>query len=441
MRDSEDEKTVLETFLESVPETSVPKEVEERMQHRLEAFKDRVDRYEERGNAWLRWGSFDLLLKSALIVATTLIILIVAFSVWTGGNRKGNGVAFAQVIDYFRNARSVRYKSSTEMKAEGVPDALKGFLKPTAELIYIEPGVIRQTIGFGAASATNIIDFTNGKGLTLTPSIKKTMKTEFDPVKMDSNHILKNHIQELRNLRDGTEEPLGSVTIDGRSTVCFRVQKEGDIQDATWTVWADPTDGLPIQVRIETNIGGQQATINMYDFAFDEPVDENLFSLEVPDGYTLVSDDPFRMGDLTQEPGEEALVEMLRFFSEKGAEFFPPGLNPISFMVYCMKLEEQDKRDNQSKENKQGPSFDKKDLEKAQQMSMATINMMNFVKAKQAKGDWHYAGEGVRFGDGDTPVAWWKGDDPDTYRVLYGDLTIRNVSVDALPQTSTHEHK
>jgi hypothetical protein len=263
------------------------------------------------------------------------------------------------------------------------------------------------------------------------------MKIQFDPENPDSKQIPENYIQKLRNLRDGTEESLGSEEIDGRLAVCFRVHQEEGI----WTVWADPKNGLPIQVRAELNMGGQEATVVMHDFAFDKPVDESLFSLEVPPGYELMGEEPFKMDVSLPEATEEALVETLRLFSEEGAETFPPGLNLTSLFGYIKKFEEEAKKGKQAKEGKRGPALDMKHFEKTQRMTLTLLNMWKFVQSKEAEGDWHYDGEGVRFGDADTPIAWWKGNSPNTYRVLYGDLTLRDIDAESLPQTSTEAEK
>ena len=40
----------------------------------------------------------------------------------------------------------------------------------------------------------------------------------------------------------------------------------------------------------------------------------------------------------------------------------------------------------------------------------------------------------VKFGDADSPVCWYRPDGSDTYRVIYGDLTVKDVAVENLPK-------
>ena len=45
--------------------------------------------------------------------------------------------------------------------------------------------------------------------------------------------------------------------------------------------------------------------------------------------------------------------------------------------------------------------------------------------------DAHYAGKGVKFGAADKPIFWYRPKDAKTYRVIYGDLSVREA--DAAP--------
>ena len=49
-------------------------------------------------------------------------------------------------------------------------------------------------------------------------------------------------------------------------------------------------------------------------------------------------------------------------------------------------------------------------------------------------GDWRYLGSGVRLGEADKPVFWYRPDDSQYYRVIYGDLSVEDVSPLDLPK-------
>jgi hypothetical protein len=57
-----------------------------------------------------------------------------------------------------------------------------------------------------------------------------------------------------------------------------------------------------------------------------------------------------------------------------------------------------------------------------------------FIEHLPEGSDYQYVGEDVKLGDANTPVCWWKAPSSKTYRVVYGDLSIRDVKPDDLPK-------
>jgi hypothetical protein len=43
-------------------------------------------------------------------------------------------------------------------------------------------------------------------------------------------------------------------------------------------------------------------------------------------------------------------------------------------------------------------------------------------------------GKDVKFGDADSPVCWYRPDGSETYRVIYGDLSVKKVAQEDLPK-------
>ena len=116
-------------------------------------------------------------------------------------------------------------------------------------------------------------------------------------------------------------------------------------------------------------------------------------------------------------PNEKDLVAYLRYFAQRHSDdLFPPTLNPMELVAYEMKL------------RKEGKSRDiemTKDERLQQTFNMTRGGM--FVLQMKPENDWHYAGEGVCLGDADTPICWYKPDGSETYRVIYGDLSVQDV--------------
>ena len=47
--------------------------------------------------------------------------------------------------------------------------------------------------------------------------------------------------------------------------------------------------------------------------------------------------------------------------------------------------------------------------------------------------DWHYAGQGVKLGDADTAILWYRPKGSEIYRVIYGDLRAKDMEPENLP--------
>jgi hypothetical protein len=70
--------------------------------------------------------------------------------------------------------------------------------------------------------------------------------------------------------------------------------------------------------------------------------------------------------------------------------------------------------------------------EEAQKVVLSMGRGIMFLAKIQPAG--HYAGKGVKLGDAETPIFWYRPKDSETYRVIYGDLSIRELSEEDLPQ-------
>ena len=96
-------------------------------------------------------------------------------------------------------------------------------------------------------------------------------------------------------------------------------------------------------------------------------------------------------------------------------------------------IKERTKRRSQQIEDslKNGLS---ENLQDAQNKMMPIVRGIMFVQELPDESDWHYVGKDVKFGDAESPIFWYKPEGSQTYRVLYGDLSIKDVSPENLPQ-------
>jgi len=154
----------------------------------------------------------------------------------------------------------------------------------------------------------------------------------------------------------------------------------------------------------------QKMTITMHDFAWDTELDESLFSLEPPEGYTVEE----KQFDVTRE-SEKDLIYALSFWAEMSDGMFPSRIQDIG------------------DPNKAKPllirKFDKdgdptEELDQAMKEMNIILKGLYFSQEQIVGGSWGYAGEGVLLGDSDRPICWWKPEGSSDYRIIYGDLSV-----------------
>ena len=347
-------------------------------------------------------------MKSSItkIAAAAVIIIAVLISL----NILGTSTpAFAEIVKPFLTARTASFKMT--MEVEGVPTQ-------TFDCLYAEPAHMRQTNN--EQGAVVISDLQKGKIVTLSPAQKKAFVVELENMPDDEDQSqfnlfseIRKHIQEAQQTQDESVQFLGEKEINGLRVIGYHVQKP--IVDIT--VWADPQTKLPVEM---INKSGP-TTYTMTDIVFDVELDESLFNLEIPDGYTVHT-----MQVDASEPTEKDLINMFRIWAEHMDGNLPSALEMnamMEFMQYQRK-----------KMKEQGIEPTEKTMLELQKTIQKMSRGGMFVQKLPADSDWHYAGKGVKFGDADTAIFWYRPEGSETYRVIYGDLSVKDVAPQNLPQ-------
>ncbi len=336
-----------------------------------------------------------IIMKSPFVkIAVAAVIIIAALIVV---NPFGSTVTFAKVVEPILNARTMVF------------DFLIGDeeTSPTMHETFVGQRV-RRTMS-NMPGMTMVIDTANSKMLILTDEDKSAAYVDIQGTLGDRT---KSYVGAMRkiiaDLKDNHKE-LGEQELDGRKTIVFEAKGPNEVVK----VWADPKTALP--VRIELSIG--QMFVIMKNFQFDSPIDESLMSMEVPAGYTLKETD-ISMG----ESNEEDFIESLRVWAKViGDGTFPEAIGTENAMKQVSLLGQKLGTMNLSKEEatKMGMSFGKGIL---------------FHQLYETGGQWHYAGQGVKLGDASKAVYWYKPKGSSTWRVIYGDLSAKDVAEKDLPK-------
>jgi outer membrane lipoprotein-sorting protein len=332
-------------------------------------------------------------------VAAAILITVLLGLHYLGGSVDGTTVAWADVLKNVEAAKTLMYTREFE----------KGDIREVMVVRVMEPYLCRHDyIEGGGGCDVGIMNTQTGKQINLHPRTKSASISDEEGY---AGHQFREYKNLKRDLRDGTEKDLGRIKLNGRDTICFEVTQE----DQTTTVWADPNTALPIQIETISDKDGRTHT-RMRDIRFDVELDERLF--EPPADYCVLDLETQRW--TTPFPlTEKHLIEGLAVYPKYLEGRFPTrymGGRPLTDKVRKKCRTEVERIENWSEEE-------------AHKSSLGCA----FIEQLPEGSDCQYVGEDVKLGDASKPVYWWKPPGSSTYRVVYGDLSIRDLAPADLP--------
>jgi hypothetical protein len=333
-----------------------------------------------------------IIMRSSITRIAAAAVIIVA--VLIGIQQFGSGtVTFAKVIKPILKARTL------------ILDIIVGD-EETGPVMHetIVGQRIRRVIST-QEHVINIFDTDGGKMLTLHTGGKIAVYSDIQGSLQEETRdyvaFLRKIITDLQNNPDFEARELGEKEIDGQKVIGFSTDE--------FTIWADAETALPVRIEVETPL-----SIVFTNFQFDVPVDESLVSMDVPDGYTEQKNE-IDMGTST----EQDLVECLRIWSELLLDGnFPEAIGMTELLKLAPLVEERiGKLEVSSEEG----------TRKGMTLGKGMLFMMGLK-------DQHYAGNGVKLGEADKAIFWYQPEGSETWRVIYGDLRVKDVAPENLPK-------
>ncbi|MHC4475735.1 MAG: L-rhamnose mutarotase [Planctomycetota bacterium] len=216
-----------------------------------------------------------------LAAAAVIIVAVLIIIHELGGSVES--VAFADVVRPILAVETGRFKMTIDVVSSGL-DWIdhKGEPTQTIEIMFAGPGRTRWNVPTGEVLVANMHE---GKVMILSPAKKQAAVMQVCPPGVIPRHNRFNKLFELRRLiqyalesEDESVEFLGEQKINGVTAIGYRITGHGDI-----TIWANAKTKLPIQ--IEQSIGAETVIIN--DITYDIGLEESLFSVEPPKGYSV----------------------------------------------------------------------------------------------------------------------------------------------------------
>jgi len=334
------------------------------------------------------------------LAAAAVIVVAVLLGFHFIGSPLGSGVTFAQVIQPILNANTAVF------------DILIGGDKPDTPVIHdmVMGSRIRRIVA-AAPDEISIIDLAEGRILSLNDAKKEAVYYDLKGLPPIPNYLedFKGLFAKLQEIPHFEVQQLEAQEIDGHKAVGF-LAKHPKVEI---TLWADAKTGLPIRVDQKE----PQMTTIVKNMRFDVPMEESLFSMEVPSGYKQQQVQLDLFGST-----EADFIEGLRL----RAEMFGEGRFPdsLAFEDYMKQVPELIKKAEKLKLS----------LEQNAELDKKVGAHLFFLRFFKGEGKWYYRGKGIKLGDAATPIFWYRPTGSETYRVIYGDLHVVDVARENLPE-------
>jgi hypothetical protein len=345
-----------------------------------------------------------IIMESKITKMAAAAVLVVAVLIGVFSLTEGTPT-LAQVIEPILNARTVIFDFFFVGDEE---------TSPVMHEIVIGSR-IKRTIS-NIPGMTQIIDMETGKMLVLQATDKTAVYVNIQGQLQERTGGYIEFVRKvLMELKDSQKvEKLGEQEIDGQKAIGFAGR--GLIGDGVVKIWANPKTAVPI--RVELQIG--RLFVILKNFKFDVPIKDSL-SMNVPPGYTL------QEGEVDFTKGtEEDFIESLRIWAEILLDgTFPEAVGTESFMKQMPLLGEKLAQSDLSEE--EGAKLGAK-------LGITLPRGMFFMQLLETADKYHYAGKGVKLGDADTAIFWYRPEGSKAWRVIYGDLSVKDVTPENLPK-------
>ena len=380
------------------------------------------------------------IMNRAAIFAAAAAILV---CIWLGVShitRDGpDTIAFAQTFERIEKAKNVTWKWTVYEHVTS-KDGKRTWLKTeTRQKSYKAPGLHRETFLDDKAQVREIeiSDSVHRKRLQVFPRTREANFSEvlfgdphgpFEWVKKeleDSNlqwvetrktasgqvNVFRHAFRDQANGRDWSYD----FWIDQKTKGLVEVHIPGaDIYDPD----KDPARGVPPEEKWSR---GTAAGSIDHDIVFDANLDDSLFRLEPPEGYTVKTE---HRGHVT----EKEMIDYLGVLAEFNDKTFPDQLFPFDISSDRVnKAWDKPTKDRTPAEQK---------LVETEDYYIAKFYRMPtgvFVEDCTIEKSFRYLGKGVKLGDKNRIVCWYRLKGARTYRVLYGDLSVKDVAPKDLP--------
>lgn len=376
-----------------------------------------------------------------LAAAAVIVIAVLAGLPFFSGN--GSGVALADVLERIEQAQAFMYR----MKMTTTGAMMSGM--PAGKKIEME-GTIIISNEYGMKMEMTMTDANSGReemnqqmyilpdkrtAIMIMPKHKKYTRMEFDDDLLARMKKQNNDPREMiKQIMDCEYTELGRSVIDGIEVEGFRTTDPafygGAMENVEFTLWVDVEKWLPVRTEMDFKMNEKmQMQGVIYDYQWDIPIDVGEFEPVIPEDFTAFPTESMKMPSMT----EEAAVEGLKFFVEMSG-LYPKKLNLMNLMQEFSAIEKKPTDAALKVKEEMNRITKDEQMKKTMEMMRPVQSLgMFYMMLVQDKKEPAYYGESVGPDDADKVLMRWKISD-NQYRVIFGDLTIKNVPAEELAE-------
>ncbi|MHC4457144.1 MAG: hypothetical protein ACYS0I_08635 [Planctomycetota bacterium] len=411
----------IEEILKKLGSEDIPKDVHKIAEQTTENFSKTLMPSRQH----ILWGD---IMKSPITKLAAAVVIIIALMVGInqfGGSIDGSGVAWGALVEKIESVENVVFHLTTNVKMQGLPP---GQTPKTTAIGYYssEHGSRVENYINDKLSFTMYLNPKENIFVSVMADRKKFMKvTDKSPDELkqisekDDPRVMVRHMMSTEYEQLGLDKIKG-IDVEGIECTDPRVMG-GMFEDATARLWVEIGTDFPVRIEIEGIAAGGQMEMSMVmdDFQWNVELAPALFVPDIPSDYTSME-----MNLL--EVDESTAINGLRLFAELSDGQYPSSL---AFTTLIKEITE-------ALVAKYGVEFAKKEDGYAK-TTLATTQILPaasfYAQLVGTEKDAVYYGDRVTSDDADTVLMRWKVSD-DEYRVIFGDLSVEDVTAEELAE-------
>jgi len=388
---------------------------------------DGLEKLKEK-QAALKPNIWRIIMKSKItkLAAAAVVIIAVLIGIYHfDGSIDGSSVAWAGLAEKVESVENVVFRLTADVKMQGMP---QGQTPKTEAIAYYssEHGSRVENYINDKLSFTMYLNPKENIFVSVMPDQKKFMKvTDKSPDELKQIAEKDDPRVMVRHMMSTGYEQLGRDKINGidvEGIVCTGPGvMSGMFEDATARLWVEIGTDFPVRIEIEGIVAGGQMEMSMVmdDFQWNVDLDPALFVPDIPSDYTSMEMN-------LPEVNEGTAINGLRLFAELSDGQYPSGLAFTTLM----------KEITEALMEKYGIQFAEKAENKDDYLN-AIQNILPaatfYARLVETGKDAVYYGDSVTAENPEAVLLRWKVSEG-IYRVVFGDLSTGNFSVEELAE-------